>query len=63
MGIDPDEFESDSDTVGGWALEHFETYPVNGDTFEDEDLKVTILEIDERRVERLLVERLPIEED
>ncbi|MBO4862236.1 MAG: HlyC/CorC family transporter [Firmicutes bacterium] len=63
VGIDPDEFESDSDTVGGWALEHFETYPVNGDTFEDEDLKVTILEIDERRVERLLVERLPIEED
>ena len=63
VGIDPDEFESDSDTVGGWALEHFETYPSNGDTFEDEDLKVTILDIDERRVERLLVERLPIEED
>ncbi|MBR3302354.1 MAG: HlyC/CorC family transporter [Firmicutes bacterium] len=63
VGIDPDEFESDSDTVGGWALEHFEAYPVNGDVFEDEGLKVTILEIDERRVERLLVERLPIEEN
>jgi len=63
VGIDTDEFESDSDTVGGWALEHFETYPVNGDSFEDEGLKVTILDIDERRVERLLVERLPIEED
>ena len=63
VGIDPDEFESDSDTAGGWALEHFEAYPVNGDVFEDEGLKVTILDIDERRVERLLVERLPIAED
>ena len=61
VGIDPDEFECDSDTVGGWALEHFETYPENGESFEDEGLKVTILDIDERRIERLLVERLTID--
>ena len=58
-GLPEDEFESDSDTAGGWALEHFETYPQDGDSFEDEGLKVTILQIADRRVERLLVEKLP----
>ena len=53
-----DEFEADSDTAGGWALEHFETYPSGGETFEDNGLKVTILEIDDRRVEKLLVEKM-----
>ncbi|MBR5731112.1 MAG: HlyC/CorC family transporter [Firmicutes bacterium] len=64
-GLPEDEFESDSDTAGGWALEHFETYPENGDSFEDEGLKVTILQIADRRVERLLVEIMPddIQED
>ncbi len=58
VGLNEDEFESDSDTAGGWALEHFETYPHNGDVFEDEGLRVTILSIDERRIERLLVEKI-----
>ena len=62
VGLDEDEFETDSDTAGGWALEHFETYPHDGDSFEDEGLLVTILQIDERRVERLLIEKLPEEE-
>ena len=61
-GIPEDEFESDSDTAGGWALEHFETYPKSGDIFEDEGLKVTILQIEDRRVDRLLVEKLPDED-
>ena len=61
-GLPEDEFESDSDTAGGWALEHFETYPKSGDSFEDEGLKVTILQIEDRRVERLLVEKLPDED-
>ncbi len=58
LGLSEDEFECDSDTAGGWALEHFETYPASGDNFEDEGLKVTILQINERRVEKLRVEKL-----
>ena len=57
-GISEEELESESDTAGGWALEHFETYPRGGEVFEDAGLRVTILSIDERRVEKLLVEKL-----
>ena len=62
LGLLEDEFETDSDTAGGWALEHFETYPVGGEIFEDEGLRVTILEIDERRVEKLLIEKIKPDE-
>jgi len=58
LEISEDEFETESDTAGGWALEHFETYPKGGEVFEDEGLRVTILSIDERRVEKLLVEKI-----
>ncbi len=62
-GVSEDELESESDTAGGWALEHFESYPSGGEVFEDAGLKVTILSIDERRVEKLLVEKLPQTEE
>jgi CBS domain containing-hemolysin-like protein len=63
VDIDEDEFEAESETVGGWALEHFETYPENGDSFEDEGLKVKILSIEDRRVEKLYIEKLESEEE
>ena len=63
VGFDEDEFEAESETAGGWALEHFETYPVNGDSFEDEGLKVTILEIEDRRIIKLLIEKFPKEDE
>ena len=62
-GVSEEDLESESDTAGGWALEHFETYPTGGEIFEDAGLKVTILSIDERRVEKLLVEKLPDSEE
>ena len=62
-GVSEDELESESDTAGGWALEHFETYPAGGEVFEDAGLRVTILSIDDRRVEKLLVEKLPGSEE
>lgn len=58
LGIDEDEFETESETAGGWALEHFETYPGDGSTFEDEDLTVTILEIEDRRVISLHIKKI-----
>ena len=62
-GVSEEDLESESDTAGGWALEHFETYPTGGEIFEDAGLKVTILSIDERRIEKLLVEKLPDSEE
>ena len=63
LGLDEEELESESETVGGWALEHFETYPNDGDSFEDEGLSVKILKIEDRRVQKLYVEKLENEEE
>jgi len=64
-GINEEEFETESDTVGGWILEHFEIYPEAGASFVDEDnlLKITVISIDERRIEKLKVEKIPPKED
>jgi len=52
-----DEYESE--TVGGWAIEMLEHYPVEGESFdwecENKKILVTISEVDERRVEKLLI--------
>ena len=57
LDIDEDDFEFDSDTVGGWCMEMLERFPEEGDSFEyeDEGLKVTVLEAEDRRVVKLLV--------
>ena len=64
-GLNEEEFETESDTVGGWILEHFEVYPDAGAGFVDEEnnIKVTVLSIDERRIEKLKVEKLPSKDD
>ena len=57
LGIDEESFETESDTIGGWCLEHFELYPLSGDHFHDDELclSVTIMSIIDRRVEKILV--------
>lgn len=63
LGIPEDEFEADSETVGGWTVEKYGAFPEPGTVFQTGDLKVTVLEMDGRRVEKVLVERiLPAEE-
>ncbi len=57
VGIPEDDFEAESDTVGGWTLERFGTFPEEGDSFRYEDLTVTVLKMDGRRVEKILVKR------
>jgi len=61
-GIDEDEFESESDTVGGWTVERFGVFPNAGDSFEYDGIKITVIAMDGRRVEKVLV-RLPDRED
>ena len=51
--------ESDYTTVGGWSLEMLGHIPEAGESFEYENLKVTVLLMEDQRVLRLLVEKIP----
>ena len=48
-------FESESSTVGGWAMEMLEHLPEPGEVFEYDGFTVQVLEVDEQRVTRLRV--------
>ena len=63
VGIPEEDFEAESATLGGWTVERFGSFPQKGDSFRYEDLLVTVLEMDGRRVEKLLVKRLPPAEE
>ncbi len=62
VGIDEDSFEAESETLGGWTVESFGAFPEPGDSFEYEDLTVTVLSMDGHRVEKLLVKKNPEKE-
>ena len=49
------EIESESTTVGGWVMEQLEKIPEINDTFDYENLKVTVTKTDERRVYEVIV--------
>ncbi len=62
--IEEDEdFEGDYSTVSGFVMHTLEGEVSEGDTFDYEDLRITILDCDERRVEKISVEILPEPED
>lgn len=63
VGIDESGFECESETVGGWCIESFGTFPNEGDSFEYENLKLTVLSMDNRRVERVLVKLAKTEDE
>lgn len=56
-------FDFESDTVGGWTLEMFGRYPKAGDSFEYENLSVTVLKMDGLRVDRVNVRMAPRTEE
>lgn len=55
VGLKEDDLEADSDTVGGWTIEMFGEFPRQGDSFEYEDISLTVILMDKRRVEKVLV--------
>ena len=57
VGIHEDSFEAESETVGGWTVECFGEFPKAGDSFSYENLQVTVLSMDGRRVEKILVKK------
>ena len=55
VGIREEDFEAESDTVGGWTVERFGEFPKAGDHFTYQNLDVSVLSMDGRRVEKVLV--------
>lgn len=56
LSLSEEEFEPESETVGGWTLEMFGGFPKAGDSFRFENMLVTVLEmVDGRRVDKVLV--------
>ena len=53
-----EEFDYDSETVGGWCIEMNNGFPSVNSKFTYEDAEITILEISERRVRRVRVRRI-----
>ena len=57
LGIDENEVEAESETLGGWTVESFGAFPQEGDSFRWGDWRFTVLAMDGRRVEKVLVRR------
>lgn len=61
--FDDRDLDDDNATVGGFVVEQLGHYAETGDRVDYENLSFTVLETDNRRIERLKVEVLPEEED
>ncbi len=55
LDLEDDDLECESETVGGWVLESFGRFPKAGDTFSFLDRSVSVLRMDGRRVDRVLL--------
>lgn len=56
MDIEEDEdFEDDSATIGGWVTTMLDGEAGKGDSFKYENLEITVLEADEKRIEKISV--------
>ena len=56
--METEDFESEYDTVAGWCTEMLEKFPEVGDSFTYENLKLTIIQVDGVRVEKVKVEKV-----
>jgi CBS domain containing-hemolysin-like protein len=52
---DPDSLDTESSTVGGWTIENFGHFPVEGESFVYENLTACVLVADGQRVEKVLI--------
>ena len=53
----------EQNTVTGWAMEQLEKMPEVGDSFTDQNLHVTVKELDGRRIGKVLVHFTPPAEE
>ena len=49
-------FETEADTISGWTLEGFGSFPSVGESLERDGFRITVLNMDGLRVDRVLVE-------
>ena len=56
MGWKEEDFDFDSETVGGWCIEYNNGFPNVNSKFTFRDIEVTILEVSKRRVRRIQVQ-------
>ena len=61
--FDDRDVDDDNATIGGFVVQQLGHYAEPGDQVDYENLSFTVLEIDNRRIERLKVEVLPEEEE
>ena len=59
LGLNEEQLNAESTTLGGWCVESFGSFPQSGDSFRLEDYTFTVLAMDGRRVERVLVKKDP----
>ena len=62
IDFDARRFDSEYNSVSGWALEMLEHIPEVGESFTYRNLKVTVTEMDDQRITKLHVQFLPEEE-
>lgn len=60
LGFSTKHFESEGNTVGGWVMEQLHKILKEGDFFEYKNMKVTIKEIAEQRVTKVVVTIKPV---
>lgn len=61
LGVDDRSFDSDYNTISGWAMEMLEHIPDVGESFTYKNLTITVLEQENQRIIKLLVEVTPEE--
>ena len=59
VGLDETGFDFDSETVGGWVMELNEGFADTGDELTYKDLLITVLEADDKRVEKVRITKKP----
>ncbi|MBR3367462.1 MAG: HlyC/CorC family transporter [Lachnospiraceae bacterium] len=58
MGWKEEDFDYDSETVGGWCIEYSNGFPNVNSSFVYRDVRVQILEVSKRRVRKIRVSRV-----
>ena len=55
LGLDEDDIDGKYYSVGGWILEQIERIPQKGETFQTEDLTITVQDIEEQRIKKVKI--------
>ena len=53
-------YDGSSQSVSGWALDNFEHIPAAGESFDFENLHITVENVSEQRITSLLIQVNPI---